>query len=105
MDSLRRQKLRSLLETKYGNDRQRLIKAAQMTKGRLSQLLDPARPFKDRAARNLEERLGLPAGYFDSMDPRTLAWATTFDALPESVKQQWEHLARMLAPPPDQGGA
>jgi hypothetical protein len=103
MDALRRQKLRHLLDTKFGNDRQRLVKAAQMTKGRLSQLLDPAFPFGDRAARNLEDRLGLPAGYFDSMDPRTLAWATTFDALPESVKAQWEHLAKMLAPPHDSG--
>ncbi len=99
MDALRRQKLRTLLATRFGNDRQRLLQAAQMTKGRLSQLLDPEMPFGDRAARNLEDRLSLPAGYFDAMDPRTLAWATAFDSLPENVKAQWEHLAQMLIPP------
>ncbi len=101
MDALRRQKLRHLLDTRFGNDRQRFLKAAHMTKGRLSQLLDPNMPFGDRAARNLEDRLALPPGYFDAMDPRTLAWATTFDALPESVKAQWEQLAKMLIPPTD----
>lgn len=104
MDALRRQKLQHLLNTKFGSDRQRLIQAAQMTKGRLSQLLDPELPFGEKAARNLEARLGLSAGYFDNMDPRTLAWATTFDALPENVKAQWEHLAKMLIPPPDTTG-
>lgn len=99
MDALRRQKLQHLIDTKFGSDRQRFLKVADMTKGRLSQLLKPGKPFGELAARRLEDRLSLPAGYFDSMDPRTLAWATTFDALPDSVKAQWEALTKMLASP------
>ena len=39
-----------------------------LTKGRLSQLLDPDQPFGDVAARNLESRLHLEPGFFDAMD-------------------------------------
>ena len=74
-----------------------------MTKGRLSQLLKPDSRFGEVAARNIEEQLGLDPGYFDRMDPRTLVWATTFDALPDNVKAQWESLAKMLAPPKQSG--
>lgn len=102
MDSLRRQKLQHLLDNRYGGDRGRFLTASGITKGRLSQLLTPGSTFGPNAARNLEDRLGLPAGYFDSMEPRTLAWATTFDALPEHVKAQWEAIAAALSAKPDQ---
>jgi hypothetical protein len=102
MDALRRQKLRHLLDTRFAGDRGRLLKASGMSKGRLSQLLDDTERFGETAARNLEERLALDPGYFDSMDPRTLAWATAFDALPEHVKLRWEEIASMLAPKPPQ---
>lgn len=99
MDALRRQKLRHLLETRFGGDRGRFVQASGLTKGRLSQLLQDKYPFRDRAARGLEERLSLPPGYFDEMDQRTLAWATAFDALPADAKDQWERLLAALTPP------
>lgn len=73
---------------------------AGITKGRLSQLLDPKMPFGDNAARNLEERLRLEPGYFDSMDARTLQFALMFEALPAHQKERWEEIVRTLAPPP-----
>ena len=75
------------------------MEAAQISPGRLSQLLDPNQPFGDVAARNLEERLQLPAGYFDSMDARTLAFALQFERLPPELKARWEELVGLLSPP------
>lgn len=71
-----------------------------LTKGRLSQLLDPEEPFGDVAARNLAERLKLPPGYFDQMDAQTLQWAVAFDALPQPIKEKWAELVKMLGAPP-----
>lgn len=100
MFALRRQKLRDLLNERFGGDRGQFLKAAGITKGRLSQLLDGDEPFGDVAARRLEDRLDLEPGYFDKMDARTVAFATQFEALPEHLKQQWEQLAEMLTPKP-----
>lgn len=75
------------------------MKESGLTKGRLSQLLDPELPFGDVAARNLEERLRLEPGYFDAMDSRTLEFALAFESLPEHLKSQWQELVKMLRPP------
>lgn len=75
------------------------MKSTGLSKGRLTQLLDPDEPFGDVAARNLEERLQLEPGYFDAMDARTLTFALAFEALPEHVKLQWEQLVGMLSKP------
>jgi hypothetical protein len=99
MHALRRQKLRLLIDTRYSGDRGKFLNDANISKGRLSQLLDPDLPFGDTAARNLEDRLDLDPGYFDQMDARTLQFALAFESLPEPVKAQWERLADMLAPP------
>lgn len=97
MHALRRQKLQDLISRQYKGDRGAFLDASGISKGRLSQLLDPALPFGDTAARNLEERLNLDPGYFDAMDSRTLQFALTFEQLPAHVKEQWEQLASMLA--------
>lgn len=72
------------------------MKDSGLSKGRLSQLLDPELPFGDVAARNLEERLHLDPGYFDAMDAQTVAFAVQFDALPQHLKAQWLELVSML---------
>ena len=97
MHALRRQKLRDLLEQRFKGDRGAFLKATGLSAGRLTQLLDPDEPFGDVAARNLEQRLQLDPGYFDSMDARTLAFATLFDGLPDHLKAQWEQLAHLLS--------
>lgn len=99
MHSLRRQKLRSLLEHRFKGDRGAFLKESGLTKGRLTQLLDPDEPFGDVAARNLEDRLHLDPGYFDAMDSRTVEFAMAFERLPEHLKAQWEQLATMLGKP------
>jgi hypothetical protein len=99
MHALRRQKLRFLLDRQYKGDRGKFLTDSGLSKGRLSQLLDPDRPFGDVAARNLEERLNLDPGYFDALDARTVEFAMAFESLPESAKAKWEELARLLAPP------
>lgn len=76
------------------------MKKSGLTKGRLSQLLDPDEPFGEVAARNLEGRLTLPPGYFDQMDAQTLRWAVNFDALPQHIKDKWIELVKMLAVAP-----
>ena len=99
MHALRRHKLRSLLNVKFKGDRGAFLKASGLTKGRLTQLLDPDEPFGDVAARNLEQRLELDPGYFDQMDARTLEFALLFEKLPAHQKARWEQLVEMLNPP------
>lgn len=99
MHALRRQKLKLLLEERYKSDRGAFLKASGLSKGRLSQLLDPEQPFGDTAARNLEDRLALDPGYFDAMDSRTVQFALAFESLPQHQKDQWETLVAMLRPP------
>jgi hypothetical protein len=96
MHALRRSKLRHLLEVEFKGDRGVFLKKSGLTKGRLSQLLDPKEPFGDVAARNLAERLELPPGYFDQMDAQTLKWAVAFDSLPQPIKDKWAELVRMM---------
>lgn len=96
MHSLRRYKLRQLLESRFKGDRGAFLTESGITKGRLSQLLDENEPFGDVAARKMEERLQLEPGYFDSMDAQTVEWAVRFDTLPPGVKAKWLDLVKML---------
>lgn len=66
MDDRRRTRLARLVSTRYNGDRGRLITASGLSKGRISQLLTPGFPFKETAARRLEEAIGLPMGYLDA---------------------------------------
>jgi hypothetical protein len=100
MHALRRQKLRDLIAHRFRGDRGAFLAETGLTKGRLSQLLKDEQPFGDNAARNLEERLQLPAGYFDTMDARTLSFALAFEGLPVHLKERWEDLVQMLATRP-----
>lgn len=52
----------------YHGDRVKFGKAAELSKGRISQLLDSKKPFGDLAAHRLEEKLNIP-GYFDPRPP------------------------------------
>ena len=99
MHALRRHKLARLIADVFNGDRGAFLTKTGLTKGRLSQLLDPSTPFGDVAARNLEDRLELPAGYFDAMDARTLDFALRFEHLPPHQKAQWEQLVGMLTTP------
>ena len=99
MHALRRYKLSLLLAERFHGDRGEFLKQTGLTKGRLSQLLDPDVPFGETAARNLEQRLELDPGYFDQMDARTLEFAMQFEKLPAHQKAQWEQLVSMLTPP------
>lgn len=97
MHALRRQKLLTLIADRFHGKRGEFLKASGLSAGRLTQLLDPAEPFGDVAARNLEERLRLDPGYFDAMDARTLKFAMAFEALPPELKTRWEDLVRLLS--------
>lgn len=99
MHSLRRSKLQLLITDRFKGDRGAFLQQSGLTKGRLSQLLNPDEPFGDVAARNLEERLHLDPGHFDAMDARTLEFALTFEKLPDHQKARWETLLTMLSPP------
>jgi len=66
MKNLRRKRLLELLQgQRFNNDRAKFLRASGLSKGRLTQLLDPDEAFGDVAARNLCEALGLPAGWFE----------------------------------------
>lgn len=65
MDEYRKARLQRLIETRFDGDRAKFGEAASLTKGRVSQLLDPAIPFGERAAASLVEKLKLPDRWFD----------------------------------------
>lgn len=69
MRELRRARFKALLEgPRFKGDRAAFCAASGLSKGRVSQLLDPAEPFGDVVAQRLVESLGLRAGYFDGRD-------------------------------------
>ena len=96
MDALRRYKLAHLITTRFGGNRGAFLASSGLSKGRLSQLLDPNEPFGDVAARRLVHRLELPEGYFDTMDAKTLEFAVAFDALPPHQKEKWLEIVALL---------
>lgn len=100
MHALRRSKLLHLLNVGFKGDGGAFLEKSGLSKGRLSQLLDPDEPFGDVAAKRLAERLELPPGYFDTMDAQTVEWAVAFDALPQHLKDKWQELVAMLGRPP-----
>lgn len=82
MKDLRKRRLRELLDKRFKGDRAAFMKSAELTKGRVAQLLDKDEPFGDVAAQRLQEKLGLPKGYFDNpQDPETLAGAPSAASL------------------------
>jgi hypothetical protein len=62
----RRKRLAAKLagEPFFGNQ-QRFATSVGLTRGRISQLLNPAQPFGEAAARELESRAGWPEGWLD----------------------------------------
>lgn len=74
MKEIRRENLRKLLSSpRFMGDRAKFCQDAQITKGRLAQLLDDAQPFGDSAERNLVDKLGLDAGFFSRRDYKLVA--------------------------------
>jgi SOS-response transcriptional repressor LexA len=72
MDDTRRKRLAELIATHYKGDRAAFIRASGLSKGRVTQLLDPGGRFGERAAQELvrrlndgDERLNLDERYFE----------------------------------------
>ena len=91
MNNIRRQRLSGLLSTKYNSERGDFLRDAEITKGRLSQLLQAGGVFGERAARALEEKLKLPQFYLDFSENDPASW-------PDDVKS----IASALATMPEQ---
>lgn len=67
MKEIRRSRLIALLSSpRFLGDRAKFCQDAGITKGRLTQLLDPKEPFGELAARNLSDALRLDSGYFEN---------------------------------------
>lgn len=69
MDATRKHRLAKLIATRYKGERAELINESGLSKGRISQLLDPSVPFGERAARELERKLNLPERWLDQYEP------------------------------------
>lgn len=65
MDADRRRRFIAYFDAKFKGDRAKLIKKTGLTKGRIAQLFDEEQTFGERAARALEKKLGLEAGYLE----------------------------------------
>lgn len=61
MDAHRKKRLEQLIAAEpYNGDRPAFIKASKLSKGRITQMLDPTEPFGERSARSLAKALQLP---------------------------------------------
>jgi hypothetical protein len=66
LDQHRKKRLELLIASPpYNGDRTAFIAKSKLTKGRISQLLDPKETFGELAAMRLAEKLGLPTRWFD----------------------------------------
>jgi len=107
MKNLRRKRLVDLLNgPRFNGDRAAFLSSSGLSKGRLTQLLDPSKPFGDAAARNLCDSLGLSEGWFDA-EQNSGAAAVTLPSItveatgsPE-LTEQCRSIMAMLATLPD----
>lgn len=66
MKDNRRKRLQALLDgPRFNGDRSAFLSASELTKGRLSQLLDKNEVFGELAGKNLATKLGLDERYFE----------------------------------------
>lgn len=65
MDAHRKTQLQELIKSEFRGNNADFLEAAKISKGYLSQLLDPSKPFGERAAKSLVEKLGLEPGFFE----------------------------------------
>lgn len=65
MDAYRKKRLQKLIDSRYDGSQQAFATAAGLSKGRVTQLLDPDDAFGERAAASLVEKLELPSRWFD----------------------------------------
>lgn len=68
MDHVRKHRLAKLIQTRFKGERAALINESGLSKGRISQLLDPRETFGERAARELERKLGLTERWLDKVE-------------------------------------
>lgn len=68
-----------------------LVARSGYTKGRVSQFLDKRQAFGERAARALEERLGLPKNYFEGGSTATPVTLSE-QQLVDSLRPSWREL-------------
>lgn len=67
MDAHRKARLQTLIDgPRYQGSQQALADAVGLSKGRVSQLLDPGLPFGERAAASMCAKLGLPERWFEA---------------------------------------
>lgn len=113
----RRARFVELLRERFKGDRAKLAKDADITNGRITQLLDPEEPFGDTAARRLIDKLSLAQGYFDpplagsAPSHAGIAVANTYDRMSAQQREIFLKLlevsfgARQEQRPPELGNS
>lgn len=118
-DNERRRRFVEFFNTKLKGDRRLLMEKTGLTKGRVTQLLDPSEPFGEKAAASLAEKLGLPSDFFsleqapmsqwggiDTLSPFEVQLVTFFRLLSEDRRHELlielnnEVNARLAGPAP-----
>lgn len=107
MKEIRRYWLAELLNgARFHGDRAAFCRDADITKGRLTQLLDPREAFGDLAAQKLADKLGLPDGYFSQPRPGAqsrlvIAQGMSTQAPVSEFSEQAREIARLFDAMPD----
>lgn len=111
MDAERRRRFIEYFNGPLGGDRQKLMKKTGISKGRVTQLLDPNETFGQLTATRLAKALKLDPHYFErdavdvsveKLSPEALAFAAKYEAM---TTKERHRLARLyeaaLDPEPD----
>lgn len=93
-DVRRRAAFQRYLREELGGDRSLLMARTGLSKGRISQLLDPKEPFGEKAAQTLAQKLGLRPDYFSNVSeaPRRAADASALSSEQRELLTLWEPL-------------
>lgn len=90
----RKRRLQALIEGKpYLGNQSAFAERAGLTKGRITQLLDPTESFGERSARSLVAALRLPDDYFDGPTDQARAAAPTIG---QELTEALEVLTKVL---------
>ena len=91
MDKTRKIRLRKLIDgPPYNGNQAKFNDAMGWSSGRVSQLLSADEPFGERAAKNIQERLGLAPGFFELPETGLLAAEPNPPAMPSVPISQLE---------------
>lgn len=89
--------LEAVIQTKFGGERGKCADAAGIQRPNLTAMLCGRKPFGDKIARQIEERLSLPPMFLDGLGDAQVALARMINSLPEESQRKIRHWVEIEA--------